>query len=372
MGSEASAPPRATLSPSLTDSGPFRKIVTGMSLFLAICVIAVTGYVAAGWELDDSIYMVIITIFGVGYGEVHPIDSPGLRALTILVIIAGYGAVIYTVGGFMQMLIDGELNNALGARRMAKEIERLEGHTIICGVGRMGTILARDLAAAKKPFVVIDSDERRIQAAEAQGYWVINGDATEEYILEQAGIRQASVLATVLSADTTNVFVTITAREMNPAVMIIARGENPRTEKKLLGCGANRVVLPTAIGATKVAQLIIRPKAENMLEQMTHQGDMQEELGHIGLQFDELEIGPGSILLNKPLSTIEVRGNHGFLIVGIRHADGTMTFNAKTDTKLTQGDVVIVLGHKSDIPQLEAKFSARANVLTYRGVKIEN
>ncbi|TWU11580.1 Ktr system potassium uptake protein A [Symmachiella macrocystis] len=371
MGSEASAPYVAPISPFLRKSGPFRKIVTGMALFLAICVIAITGYVAAGWGLADSIYMVIITIFGVGYGEVHPIDSPGLRALTIMVIIAGYGAVIYTVGGFMQMLVDGELNQALGARKMAKEIERLKGHTIICGVGRMGSILARDLYAAQKPFVIIDSDERRRHAAEAQGYRVINGDATEEYILEQAGIRHAAVLATVLSADTTNVFVTITAREMNPDVLIIARGENPRTEKKLLGCGANRVVLPTAIGATKVAQLIIRPTAENMLEQITHQSSMQEELGHIGLQFDELAIGPGSVMENKPLSDIEVRGNHGFLIVGVRHADGSLALNVSTDTKLVQGDVVIVLGYKSDIPQLAAKVSAKTNVLTYRGVSVQ-
>ncbi len=148
--------------------------------------------------------------------------------------------------------------------------------------GSHGPILARDLYAAQKPFVIIDSDERLRHAAEAQGYRVINGDATEEYILEQAGIRHAAVLATVLSADTTNVIVTITAREMNPDVLIIARGENPRTEKKLLGCGANRVVLPTAIGATKVAQLIIRPTAENMLEQITHQSSMQEELGTLG------------------------------------------------------------------------------------------
>ncbi|MEQ9379773.1 MAG: potassium channel family protein, partial [Pirellulales bacterium] len=116
-------------------SGPIRKMIAGLTLFLAVCVIAVTGYMSAGWKLDDSIYMVIITIFGVGYGEVQPVQSPALRALTIMVIIAGYGAVIYTVGGFMQMVIDGELNKALGARRMTKEIERLHNHTIICGVG---------------------------------------------------------------------------------------------------------------------------------------------------------------------------------------------------------------------------------------------
>ncbi len=233
----------------LDRSTPLRKIATGLALFLLVCVIAVIGYMANGWELDDSIYMVIITIFGVGYGEVNPIESPGLRALTIMVIVSGYGAVIYTVGGCMQMLIDGELNKALGARRMTKGIERLEGHTIICGIGRLGTILARELAKAGKPFVAIDLDLARLQDAESRGYLVLQGDASEEETLEQAGIRRASVVATVLSQDAANVFVTITARAMNPDVTIIARGENPRTEKKLLGSGANQVVLPTAIGA---------------------------------------------------------------------------------------------------------------------------
>ncbi|MCA9118809.1 MAG: NAD-binding protein [Planctomycetaceae bacterium] len=356
---------------SLAASGPFRKMITGVVLFLAVCIVAVIGYVSAGWKLEDSIYMVIITIFGVGYGEVQPIESPGLRALTIMVIIAGYGAVIYTVGGFMQMLIDGELNRALGARRMTKEIDRLSDHTIICGVGRMGTILARELHASGKSFVVVDCDERSLQAAEDRGYLVINGDATEEHVLEQAGIRRASALATVLSDDATNVFITITAREMNPQVMIVARGENPRTEKKLLGCGANRVVLPTAIGATKVAQLIIRPTAENFLEQLTNEGSTKEELGLIGLQFDELEVTSGSPLVNRSLSHIEVRSNHGFLIVGIRHADGSTVLNPPADTTLLDGDVVIVLGQKDDIPQLAERFAATGNKMTYRGVTIE-
>lgn len=356
---------------SQAHSRPFRKIITGIALFFFICLVAVIGYVSAGWKLEDSIYMVIITIFGVGYGEVQPIESSSLRALTIMVIIAGYGAVIYTIGGFMQMVIDGELNRALGARRMTKEIERLQGHTIICGVGRMGSILAKNLFAAKKPFVVIDCDERRLKAAEDQGYWVINGDASEEYILEQAGIRRAAVLATVLSADATNVFVTITAREMNPDVMIIARGENPKTEKKLIGCGANRVVLPTAIGASKVAQLIMRPTTENMLEQLTSEGAIKDELGHFGLQFEELQVTRDSTFANKTLDKIEVRSDRGFLVVAIRRADGEVEQDLSPDTKLLEGDAVIVLVHNNDIPHLSEKFAAKGIKITYRGVTAE-
>jgi len=255
---------------------------------------------------------------------------------------------------------------------MNKEIGSLESHTIICGVGRMGTILAKELSVAGRPFVVVDCDDRRLQVAEDHGFLIINGDATEESVLEQAGIHRASVLATVLSEDTTNVFVTITARAMNPDAMIIARGENPRTEKKLLGCGANRVVLPTAIGATKVAQLIIRPTAENMLEQLTSHGDISDELGHIGLRFDELRVGEESSLVNRTLGDIAVRGNHGFLVVGIRRLDDSVTMNPDPDTTLLAGDVVIVLGHQDDIPMLEERFALQRKTITYRGVKIDS
>ncbi|WP_246114331.1 potassium channel family protein [Rubripirellula tenax] len=360
----------------LATSTPFRKIVTGLTLFLFVCVVAVIGYMAAGWKFDDAVYMVIITIFGVGYGEVHPIVSPGLRALTIMVIIAGYGAVIYTVGGCMQMLIDGELNKALGARRMTKGIERLENHTIICGIGRLGTILARELARAGKPFVAIDADVSRLQDAEARGYLVIEGDATEEETLEQAGIHRAATVATVLSQDATNVFVTITARAMNPNVIIIARGENPRTEKKLISSGANRVVLPTAIGAQKVAHLITRPTAENMLDHLRSENTLVDDLAYIGLQFDELKVEAGSVIVDREIREIEIRSNHGFLIVGIRRAKenevGISKLNPDSNTKLAVGDVVIVLGHSDDIPELASRFTAKSKRMTYRGVTVDS
>ncbi len=345
--------------------------MVGIVSFALICLAAVIGYVSAGWSVGDAVYMVIITIFGVGYGEVQPVQSPALRTLTIAIIIAGYGAVIYTVGGFVQLLIDGELNKALGVRRMTKGIERLTGHTIICGIGRLGSTLAAELFAAGKPFVAIDSSMDRVRDAEELGYLVIHGDAAEENILEQAGIRRATTVATVLSQDATNVFVTITAREMNPNVTIIARGENPRTEKKLLHSGANKVVLPTAIGAKKLAQLIIRPTAENMLEQIQEQSSMIDDLKQIGLQFDELRVEPNSPMVDCAIREIEIRSNHGFLIVGIRRADGSNQINPDPSTKLSAGDVVIALGHQDDIPELAKRFSAKKTKIVYRGATLE-
>lgn len=347
-------------------------MLAGILVFTCICVAAVAGYMAAGWQLTDAIYMVVITIFGVGYGEVRPVESMWLRALTITVIISGYAAVIYTVGGFMQFLIDGELNKVLGARRMTKGIERLQGHAIVCGVGRLGSNLIKELHEAGKPFVAIDEDLVRLQGLEAQGHLIINGDATEEDILEQAGIRRASVIATALPSDSTNVFVTITARELNPNITIIARGENPRTEKKLLGCGANRVVMPTAIGAQKMAQLIIRPTAEEMLAEIADSTHINQDLSLLGLELSELRIDADSPLVDCPIGDIEASMNQGLLVVGLRKSDGKNVLHPPATTRLNSGDILVFMGHSDEVASLTRRLAKPAHELTYRGVKIKS
>jgi voltage-gated potassium channel len=351
-------------------SGPFRRMITGVVIVLVISTVAVVGYVAAGWGIDDAVYMVVITIFGVGYGEVKPVDSAELRVLTMFLVIFGYASIIYTVGGFIQMLIDGELNKALGARKMTIEIEKLKNHTIICGIGRLGTILAKELRAAGKPFVAIDNDPLRLRALEEQGCLVLNGDASDEATLEQAGIARASTVAAVMSTDATNVFVTITARELNPDVTIFARGENPRTEKKLLGCGADRVILPTAIGAHKFAQLIIRPSAENMLEQLSSGATMVEELRQLGLQINEIEIKPDTPLVDHPVGESETQSERGLLILGVRKADGSTLLDPPPETILQIGDTLILLGHSKDVATVAKKLCTKVVKTNYRGLRI--
>lgn len=355
-------------------SGPIGKVLTGLGFFFLISLVSIAGYMWSGATLVDSIYMVIITIFAVGYEEVVVVDTVALRLLTICLIVVGYIAVVYTIGGFMQLLIDGELNRVMGARKMTREIAQLENHTIICGLGRMGTMLARELEAAKRPFVIVDRDEARLQSAESPDYLVLQGDATEEQVLEKAGIERAAALATVLAQDALNVFVTITARAMNPELMIISRGECPSTERKLLGCGANRVILPAAIGATKVAHLIVRPSAENLLDELNEKSHLHEELEQIGLHFDELEVAEGSSLIGQDLGHIEVRSNHGFLVVAVRHKDGATVVNPPSSTELVAGDIVIVLGHDDDIPELAERFSQSSSPsqMKYRGATLDS
>lgn len=342
-------------------------MVAGVSVLVGVCVLGAVGYLLAGWPFDDAGYMVVITIFGVGYGEVRPVDTWALRALTGFVIVAGYGAVIYTVGGFIQMVVDGQLNRAFGARRLRREIDHMEGHTIVCGLGRVGSSLVAELHAAGHRFVAIDADQQAVERAQTRYERVIAGDAADEEVLAQAGIERAAVLATVLSEDASNVFVTLTARAMNPDLTIIARGEHRHTETKLKTCGADRVVLPTDIGATRISQLIVRPTAEEMLDAIGSTGDL--DLVQIGLEFDEIELQPSSPLANRRLGELEVRGAYGYLIIAVRRVDGSTVMHPPPDLRLAIGDRLIVMGYEDDMPSLGSKGPSRT--VTYRGVTSE-
>jgi len=346
-----------------------QRIVTGLVLVGLTCVLSVGVYWSAGWDLLDAVYMVVITIFGVGYGEVRPLTDPGLKAFTMLLVVAGCSSGAYVIGGFVQLIAEGELNRFLGARRMTQGIDLLKNHAIVCGYGRVGHILARELHEARCPFVVIDPNTDRLREAEAKGYLVLIGDATDEQTLTLAGIMRARVLACVLPDDTMNVFITLTARELNAELEIIARGEYPSTERKLLRAGANKVVLPAAIGAAKISQLITRPSAESLLREAVGSTYLNDELHSIGLEMIEALIEAGSPMAGQALRSVELTGSGGIVIVAIKKADGTIVRNAPPDTILAALDTIILLGHREDLPKLALKVKAQATRM-YRGARV--
>lgn len=345
-----------------------RKIVVGAGVFGLTCVLAVAGYMLAGWHMLDAIYMVVITVFGVGYGETKPLDSPGLKLFTMGVIIAGCSSGIYVVGGFVQMLAEGEINRVLGNRRMSKGIESLLNHTLICGFGRVGQMVAAELASGKQPFAVIDASELRVAEAQALGYLALLGNASEEQTLIQAGIDRARFLATVLPDDSANVFITLTARELNPVVEIIARAESPSTQKKLLRSGANRVVLPALIGATKIATMITCPSAEVLLQETTGTAHLNEELRQIGLEMTEIDIKAGSPLDGQTVGDVEF-GAAGFVVVALKRPDGSMIRAPQPETTLAAGDTFIILGHEAAFPQVARKAKAKG-ITSFRGASV--
>jgi voltage-gated potassium channel len=343
-----------------------QRILTGAAFFSTTLVVATLGYMASGWSFFDSVYMVVITIFGVGFGEVKPVNTPALRTFTILVIICGTTSAIYIVGGLFQMLAEGEINKALAVRRMNQEIESLQDHTIICGFGRIGQILARKLKQARQPFIIIDSNTERTSQAQTQGYLILEGNAADEATLERVGIGRAKVLATVLPEDALNVFITLTARELNPNLIIIARGELPSTEKKLKLAGANQVVLPATIGAERMAHMITHPAALDFLGEDESRRDLNELLAQIELQLDELVITRDSPFVNRPISQMEARGQGAFIVVAIRQPDGNMVIHPSHEWLLQDGDTVILMGHRGDLPQFARRYAMKRQI-RYRG-----
>lgn len=349
---------------------PLNRLLTTIAVFVATCTLVGVVYAAHGWDPADAVYMVVITAFGVGYGEVRPIDTLTLRAVTMLLIIVSYGCVISIAGGFVQMVMEGEIVRVLNRRRMTRGIEELRGHTILCGYGRAGKILAEELKAAGSAFVVVDQNVEKLNEAEAAGMLILEGNAIEEEVLLRAGVERARVLATVLPDDAANVFITLTARELNADVRIIARAEHPSTEKKLLRSGADRVVLPAVIGGQRMAQLITRPGVEQMMADTAGHADLQHELDAIGLKLDELRVTAGSPLDGHRIEDIVLKGNRSFLIVAVRRPSGEVIVDPPCDCPLSGGDAVIVLGHIGELPQLEKRYSAPKE-MSYRGVKYQ-
>src|SRR5689334_16899862 len=200
------------------------------------------GYQVLGWSFFDALYQVVITISGVGFGEVRPSNSAAARIHTMIVIALGISSVAYTLGAFVQFLTEGELLGYFGHQRMMRQIEELSRHTIVAGFGRVGALVCEELTAAEQAFVVIELSHERAGEIEAQGYFCITGDATEEKVLREAGIERARVLVSAMPNDAENVFITLTGRQLSPELLIIARAEQPSTVKKLKHAGADHVV----------------------------------------------------------------------------------------------------------------------------------
>ncbi|MFK8114062.1 MAG: TrkA family potassium uptake protein [Rubripirellula sp.] len=241
----------------VTERPSHKTLRQGLSFFVGTCLVASVGYVLAGWEWVDAIYMVVITIFGVGYGEVQPIEETWLKFFTMGVIFAGCSSLIYVIGGIVQMLTEGEIERMLGTRSRSRDLQQLQDHTIICGYGRVGQMLAVELANHGQSLVVLDNNGTRVQEAINDGFLALEGDAINDDTLIKVGLLRARTLASVLPNDAANVFITLTARDLCETVRIIARAESPTTERKLLRGGATSVVMPAAIGAVRIAQLAI-------------------------------------------------------------------------------------------------------------------
>jgi voltage-gated potassium channel Kch len=349
-------------------ASPLRNFLAGLAFLVAVAVASVAAYMANGWSFGDALYMVVTTVYTVGYEEVRPIDTPALRAITISLIVTGCSAVIFLTGTFVQIITFNQLQQFFGHRRMQKDIDRLTGHVIVCGYGRIGQTLVRELQAARADFVILERSETKVEQARAQGFLAVAGDATNEDVLAAAGAPRARALATVLADDAANVFLTLSARSLNKDMIIIARGELPSTETKLLQAGATRVILPTHIGAERIAELILYRNVAVMLEGTDEHADVARDLRRLGLELEVLAAAPNSQAAGLTVAELEQAAGGAFLIVGLNRRSGESLIQPPATATIQAGDGVAVVGRPGRAAQVASLFTEpKAKRVSARG-----
>ena len=336
--------------PRLWQRSSIRRMALGFCAVLAVMVFGVSGYVALGWSPFDALFMVSITISGVGYGEVRAMTLPLERLHTMFVIFLGMLSVAYTLAGFVQFLTEGEIQQFLGRKRMHRQIELLKGHIIVAGFGRVGGLVCEELAQSGLPFVVVELSADRTAEIERLGYLHLIGDATEEVVLRDAGLDRAKTLVSAMPSDAQNVYITLTARQLAPAVEIIARAEQPTTLKKLRQAGANHVVLPAAIGAHRIVSLLTNPTAVEFAELVTSRSSL-------AIEMDDVPIKSGAPLAGRSLRETDVGRRTGVIVIAVKRADGRVEFPPTGDEPFRHGDSIVVLGRRDNLDQFRREFA---------------
>jgi voltage-gated potassium channel len=305
-----------------------------------------------GWGFLDSIYMTIITLTTVGFREIHDLSPKGM-VFTIILIIFGVGTVLYALSAGARTILEGELQEIFGRKRLEKRIKELNNHYVICGYGRMGRIICRELKGKGIKFVVIEKNSELVAGRE--NILIIEGDATNDEILREVGIERAKGLISVLPTDAENLYVVLSARELNPDLFIVARAGEEGSENKLLRAGANKVVSPYHIGGLRIAHTVLRPAVVDFIEFAT-------KTGNIELQMEEVFIPENSKLVGLTLDQCGIGRELGVIIVAIKRATGEMRFNPTFRSTIKSGDTLIALGEITKLKILEDMSEAKKSV----------
>ena len=328
----------------------FRNLRIIGALLLLVMAVGTAGYhYIEGWPWFDGFYMVVTTLTTIGYQEVHPLSQVG-RVFNVFVILAGVSLLLLGVGALSQALLEFELQSFFGRRRMEREIGRLDGHYIICGMGRVGRSVARELARRPAPFVIVENAEPKLQRYSTENWLVITGDATQEQTLRQAQIDRARGLIAATTTDATNLYIVLTARSVNPRLKIIARASEDGAEKHLLTAGADSVVSPYLFAGQRIAQSLLRPHVVSFLDTATTHLGMDLEIG-------EIQIASQSVFAGKTIESSRIRQDRGVIILAIKRQEG-MRFNPAPDERIQPDDFLIAMGEPAQLRQLEQTASS--------------
>jgi voltage-gated potassium channel len=321
-----------------------KKIKIAFILLLSVMMIGTLGFhFIEGWDMLESLYTTVTTISTVGYGDFYPQTSTG-RVFTIFLIIFGVGTMLYAVGLMAESMVEGRVRSIMGWGKMDKTIKNMKNHYIICGCGRIGFLISKELAEEKIDFIVVDNNPEVLQKVEEEGFAYLKGDATSDKTLISAGVKRARGIVCVLPTDAENLYVILTAKELNPDIYILSRSEEEQSEHRLLRAGADRVMSPYTLGGMRMAMAIVRPAMLDFIEITTRRQSLE-------LRMEEVPVCEGSSIIGKSLEDSEIRQKYGLIIVAVKKDTGKMIFNPVASYVIELGDKLIAMGEDDNVKQ---------------------
>ena len=320
-----------------------RRILIALGALLLVLGGGTLGYWVIGLSPLDSLYQTVTTITTVGFREIFPLTTAA-KIFTIVLVLTGVGTALYAFSAVLEAVIEGDLMDLWGRRRMERKIADLHDHVILCGWGRVGRAIASRLVAGGEDFVVVDEDPTRVEGIDPLH---LVGDATDDSILERAGIRRARALVAATSTDTTNVYLTLSGRALRPELFIVARARIADSEEKLRRAGADRVVNPQAIGGARMAALLLSPNVAEFLDVITHHGDVEFRVAEVRVPAD-------SPLAGRSLRDAHVRDRTGALVLALRDTAGAFTTNPSPEALVSPDDILIAIGTGTQLDALAA------------------
>ena len=325
-------------------------LVVGLLLF-TLCIGTAGFHVIEGYSLFDAFYVTLNTVTTVGNYQLRPLSHAG-RIFNAFLMLFGVAAVLLSVGAMTQTIIDMELRDPLNTRRTKRMIDKLHNHFIVCGFGRVGRSASSELQRAGVPFLVIDRDEDRVERAIHSGMLAVLADSTRDESLREAGVARARGLIAALASDADNLFVILSARNINPELAVVTRAAEEEAENKLRRAGADTVFAPYTITGVRLAQALLRPHVSRFLDFTTK---------HMGLDvaIEQLQVAPGTEFVGKTLRELQIRRELGIIVLAIRKSDGRMVFNPPAEVEINSGDFLIVMGEQPDLQGLEDRLTAR-------------
>jgi voltage-gated potassium channel len=337
---------RATLGGEV--AGPVRRLRLGLAALAAVIALGTVGYVAFGFTALDALYQTVTTITTVGFREVQPF-SDAEKAYTMVLILLGVGTALYSLTMFIETVVEGQVGDLVERRRMDRDIARMSGHVIVCGWGRVGSVVARQMAASGHDVVLIDNDPARLVDVPMPR---VVGDATDDDVLRRANVERASVLVAALSSDAASLYLTLSARSLNPDLRLIARARTTDAEMKFMRAGADRVVNPQRIGGARIAAAAVQPHVVDFLDVVMHDEEVEFRLA-------EVPVLDGSALAGRTVAESRAADRSGALLLALRRSDRGFVTNPTADAVIRPGDVLIVVGTDLQVTALREEAARR-------------